>query len=319
MKAVLLAAFTAAALSAPLFADVTTVKTLFTSENQETGTEVTWDKTLTIEAGNFTEGVNVGDYIYITFAGTTDVIELKANGTWLPGTIKTVLGDNTADTKAYITKDMLAALKEYGLELCGARFYVKSVEICNDGFQMPEGAIWAGYFWIDGWNTMELFKTAFDTYKGQRYMDIYLSEDKGDFTNYYMKVLTQFEQPDAIWADNDNIVHEAKKAIVDLNGIDVKAKLAANYIGTDNPITSLLIQSFPGDGNGPYNITAVALREGDNVSSVVGSIESVDETAPVTVYNLHGVAVRTDVSAADALSDLPAGLYIMNGRKYLVK
>lgn len=310
MKSFLLAAVAAAALSTPVWADVTTVKTIYTSP-EETGTEVTWDNTLTIPADQFAEDVNVGDYINVTFASTTDVIEMKANGTWLPGTIKTVLGDNMPDTKAYITTDMLTALRTYGLELCGAKFAVKSVEICNDGFQMPEDAIWGGYFWIDNWNTMDLFKTAFDSYDGQRYMDIYLSADNGDNTNYVMNVMTAFDNPDAVWANADtgNMERTATKAIIDLKDINVKERLA--------DVPALLIQSNPEGGN-PFNITAIALRNENNQSTIVSSLTS-DELAPVTVYNLQGIAVKTNAAMATALDDLPAGVYVVNGKKYAVR
>lgn len=310
MKTYLFAAVIAAALSTPVWADVTTVKTIYTSP-EENGTEVTWDNTLTIPADQFAEDVNTGDYINVTFASTTDVIEMKANGTWLPGTIKTVLGDNTSATKAYITTDMLTALQTYGLELCGAKFAVKSVEICNDGFRMPEGAIWGGYFWIDNWNTMDLFKTAFDSYDGERYMDIYLSADNGDNTNYVMNVMTAFDNPDAVWAnaDTDNMERTATKAIIDLKDINVTEKLA--------DVSALLIQSNPEGGN-PFNITAIALRNENNQSTIVSSLTS-DELAPVTVYNLQGIAVKTNAAMATALADLPAGIYIVNGKKYTVR
>lgn len=310
MKTFLLAAVAAATLAMPVWADVTTVKTIYTSP-EENGTEVTWDNTLTIPADQFAEDVNAGDYINVTFASTTDVIEMKANGTWLPGTIKTVLGDNTPATKAYITPDMLTALRTYGLELCGAKFAVKSVEICNDGFQMPEGAIWGGYFWIDNWNTMDLFKTAFDSYDGQRYMDIYLSADNGDNTNYVMNVMTAFDNPDAVWANADtgNMERTATKAIIDLKDINVTEKLA--------DVSALLIQSNPEGGN-PFNITAIALRNENNQSTIVNSLTS-DELAPVTVYNLQGIVVKTNAAMATAFDNLPAGIYIVNGKKYAVR
>lgn len=309
MKSFLLAAVAAAALSTPVWADVTTVKTIYTSP-EETGTEVTWDNTLTIPADQFAEDVNVGDYINVTFASTTDVIEMKANGTWLPGTIKTVLGDNKADTKAYITSDMLNVLKVYGLELCGAKFSVKTVEICNDGFQMPEGAIWGGYFWIDNWNTMDLFKTAFDSYDGERYMDIYLSADNGDNTNYVMNVMTAFDNPEAVWANatSGNLERTATKAIVDLKNINVNESLAN--------VPALLIQSNPESGN-PFNITAIVLRD-EPTSTIVSTIEA-DPNAPVAVYNLQGMAVKNNVTMATALDNLPAGIYIINGKKYAVR
>lgn len=44
-----------------------------------------------------------------------------------------------------------------------------------------------------------------------------------------------------------------------------------------------------------------------------------DANAPVTVYNPQGIAVKSNVPASSALTDLPAGLYIVNGRKYMVR
>mgnify|MGYP001032330905 FL=1 len=282
-----------------------TLKTLYNGDP----VSVTWDNTMSIPASDFESDVNVGDYIHITFESTTDVIELKADGTWLPGTRFTYLGDDTPDLKAYITADMLDALRTFGLELCGASFTVKEVSICNDGFSMPKGAIWGGYFWVDNWNTLELFKTAFDNYEGQRYLDIYLSDDNGDNTGYYMKVLTAWDNPEAIWADNGQVDHKARIATVDLNGIDVKEALA--------DVNTLMIQSNP-EGGAPYNITAVALRSGNSASSVIVSITD-DIDSPVTVYNLQGIAVKAAAGSADPLSDLPAGIYIVNGKKIAVR
>ena len=39
----------------------------------------------------------------------------------------------------------------------------------------------------------------------------------------------------------------------------------------------------------------------------------------VNVYNLQGVAVRRNVAASEATQGLPAGIYIINGKKTLVK
>lgn len=283
-----------------------TIKTLFTG----TPVDVTWDNTLKIGAENFENGVNVGDYIYVKFSKTTDVIELKADGTWLPGTKFTALGDNTPDLRTYITSDMLTRLKEFGLELCGASFTVSEVSICNDGFNMPDGAIWGGYFWVENWNTLELFKTAFDNYAGQRYMEIYLSDDNGENTNYFMKVLTAWDNPDAVWADNGEITHETRKAIVDLKGIDVKNKLA--------DVNTLMIQSNP-EGGSPFNITAIVLRNEDGTTTGIESIgfDSVVEKADV--YNLQGILIKKNASLTENLSELPAGIYIVNGKKFVVR
>ena len=266
--------------------------------------EVTWENTLKFDAENFAEGVSIGDYINITFEKTTDVIELKANGTWLPGSRFTFLGDNTADFKCYITSAGLTALKNYGLEICGAAFTVNSVSVMNDGFQMPDGAIWGGYFWVENWNTLELFKTAFDNYNNQKYLVVEFAADKADFTSYDINVMTKFDTPEAVWANNETAERKSTKAVIDLSDIDVTAALA--------DVNALLIQLNPGADNAPFNVTAVTLTD-TKPTSGVADIEIAGNDTDTTVYNLQGVAVGTE------LTGLPAGLYIRGGKKYVVK
>lgn len=281
-----------------------TVKTLYNGEPKE----VTWESTLYIPAEEFSTDVNIGDYIYITFSNTSDVIEIKANGTWLPGSRYTTLAENTPDFKAYITTDMLKALKQYGLEICGAKFTVTGVSICNDGFKMPEKAIWGGYFWIDSWNTLEIFKTAFDNYNGQRYLDIYLSDDNGDYDGYFIKVLTKWN-PETLWANNDQIVHTPRMATVDLKSVNVKESLA--------DINTLMIQGNKEAGS-PFNIIAVALRD-EETSTGISKIVSNNAESNINIYNLQGVLVTSDFTIEEAKVNLPAGLYIANGKKFIIK
>ena len=57
-------------------------------------------------------------------------------------------------------------------------------------------------------------------------------------------------------------------------------------------------------------------------NTVVTGIEETGadaEPALSTVYNLQGIAVRTNVATDEALAGLPAGIYIVNGKKYAVK
>lgn len=290
----------------PSMAEDTTVKTLYEGEPKE----VTWENTLTIPADQFADNINIGDYIYITFSKTTDVIEIKANGTWLPGSRLTQLGDNSTDFKAYITTDMLAALKEYGMEICGASFTVTGVSIRNDGFNMPENAIWGGYFWVDNWNTLEIFKSAFANYKDQRYMNIYLSDDVKDYTGYFMKVLTKWD-PETVWANNDEIKHENKLAVVDLKAIKVAESLAAEGVN------AVMIQGNKEAGD-PFNIVAVTLTNDDITTGVDNIIEN-DGNVLVDVYNLQGVKVRSLVPSETATEGLPAGMYIAGNKKVMVK
>lgn len=284
-----------------------TVKTLYNGEPKQ----VTWSNTITFTADQFTDGVAVGNYISIKTSATSSAIELKANGTWLPGSREYNPG-NTAEEKefrTYITADMLTWLKEYGLELCGD-LTLTEASVCNDGFVMPQGAIWGGLSWVDNWSSLFIFKTAFDNYDGQRYMDIYLSEaDLDGFTGYFLQVMTQFDNPGALWAGNDAITHEAGKAIVDLKDINVKEALAG--------VNTLIIQGNKESGN-PFNITAVALRPESSTTEIT-DITTEETEVSGNVYNLQGMVVKSNVTVQEATASLPAGIYIINGKKIAIK
>lgn len=301
MKTVIAAA-AAAILGVGIAPAQETVKTLY----QGDVVNVTWENTMTITPDSFADEVNVGDYISIGLVDATDVVEIKGNGVWLPGSILQRV-DGKSEYRAYITSDMLAALKQYGMEICGASFGVNAVAIMNDGFQMPEGAIWGGYFWIDNWNTLELWKTAFDSYNGQRYLDINMEASNSD---YVLNVMTRFDDPDAVWSKSETTVKTSSTATIDLKGIDVKESLA--------DVNALLCQLNP-EGGEPFNVTSIVLRGGDDTSTDTPEIDMADDTATVDVYNLQGMAVRRNVNAADALVGMPQGIYIVNGRKHIVK
>lgn len=299
-------AFAAAAVAAlPAMSDVTTVKTLYSGEPKD----VTWANTLFIQAENFTDEIKVGDYIYITFSKTTDVIEIKSDGQLLPGSRFTSLGDNTPDYKAYITEGMLSTLKATGLEICGASFTVTGVSICNDGFQMPEGAIWGGYFWIDdNNNTLEIARTSFRNYENQGYLEICLTED-ATTTGYEFNVFVNKNKENTFWAQNGQIKHYDDIAEVDLNS-DV-----VNNFKNDEAANYLSIQGTRGTSNS-FNIKAVGLSSQDVATGVTIVSDEVDH---VDVYNLQGVRLRADVASDAATAGLPAGLYLVGGKKVLVK
>ena len=288
-------------------ADGEVVKTLYSGEPKQ----VNWDAPLKIEADQFAEGVNVGYYISIKTSATSGAIELKDDLTWLPGSREYRPGVSTeaAEFRTYITEDMLNVLKEKGLIICGDEFTLTEASVCNDGFVMPAGAIWGGYAWINEWSSLFLFKSAFDNYGGQRYMDIYLSDyDLQGYTGYFLQVMTAFNNSDALWAGNDAIVHEVGKATVDLKNINVKEALAA--------VSTLIIQGNKEQGN-PFNINAIVLR-GETGTTIVNDFVNDNDTT-VTVYNLQGMAVKTNTTIEKAKATLPAGIYIANGKKFLVK
>lgn len=280
------------------------VKTLYSGDP----VSVSWETPAYFGPDVFAEGVSVGNFINIKFSRTTDVIELKADGKWLPGSTFTVLGDNRADYRAYITADMLAALQTYGLEIVGKSFDYTAVEICNDGFNMPQGAIWGGFFWMDSWSTLEIRKTALANYKGQRWMDIYMDRSQdSDNTDYIINVRTSWND-DGIVAENPAIAKTPMKATVDLKNVNLAELLTKG----DN----LLVQCNK-EGGHPFNLTAVALRYDESVTSVEAFADN-DYSSRV-IYNLQGVAVRTDCDIDEARQTLPAGIYIADGRKFVVR
>lgn len=62
----------------------------------------------------------------------------------------------------------------------------------------------------------------------------------------------------------------------------------------------------------------------DAIIYAYSSVSSIHEVADgaaddVSVYNLQGILVRCNVSTDNALTDLTPGLYIVNGKKYIVK
>lgn len=277
-----------------------TVKTLYDGEAMD----ISWSNTLTIPADKFASDVNIGDFISIGLENGQDVLEIKGNGTWLPGSILTRI-DGKDEYRAYITKDMLATLKEYGMEICGAGFTLTSVNVKNDGFNMPEGAIWGGFFWVENWNTLELFKTAFDSYSNQRYLEINM---EAGYDTYFFKALTKWDDDNAVWSNDENTVKGSYKVTVDLKNINVKEALS--------DVNALMCQFNP-EGGEPFNVTSIVLK-GGNDETGVSEIES-PQSSLTTVYTIQGFAVKSNVDSADAINDLPAGVYIINGRKIIKK
>lgn len=240
-------------------ADPTWVKDLWYNAGNEA--PIAWDNTKFFEASDFA-GVKVGDYIQIDITSSTGLIELKSNGVLLPGTVKCDKpnGGGAYTYKAYITADMLASLQAHGLLVCGASFTTNGIKIFNDGTTIPDGAIWAGYTWVDGWKTLELAKETFNSYAGQRYIDVYLSSDNGNNTGYTFEVLTEWSSPWAKTGDSSQTaIHRANRhVIVDLqhcgvNSVEeMQAKLNQSY---------LIFNVYKGDGQASFNITAVVLRD----------------------------------------------------------
>lgn len=275
------------------------------ADNLFTGSQpVTWENTLTISADKFANA-KVGDELKVSIeAGATDVIELKADGKWLPGTILTRL-DGKTEVKATVTEGMRKALATYGLELCGPAFTVTAVDLNPTETVVPEGAVWSGFFWIDGgWNTLELFKTAFDGLTPERI--IVNMSPEAEQSKYVLNGLTKWD--DDAFKLYGNIEENATSVAIDLNGKSLDSYFTENQ-------NALMIQGHVEEGSS-FNITSIVVQP----FSINDGVESVTtDNGTVNVYSLAGTLVKKNVPAQNATENLREGLYIIGSKKIIVK
>ena len=258
---------------------------------------VTWETPLFIEASNFAD-TNVGDQLTLNFVANGefgDVIELKSNGKKLPGTCYHPFYLDHTKYEVYVTEAMLAQLKANGLEICGNLFNATKVEVNSVGFNMPAGAIWAGFFWCDNWKTMELWKESFDAYNGERYLIVNISEEDFDY-EYDFNILSTWDR--GAFSNADNTSYGKTQIILDCQ------KLEGGLLDAISYNDRVMFQgNCRTEGKG-FNITSVVLQ-GDETA-----IDAVSNTAQHSsaIYNLSGQQVNKTAR----------GLYIINGRKVVL-
>ena len=259
--------------------------------------EVTWGTTLYIAAAKFAD-TQVGDQLKLTFRANGefgDVIELKSDGKKLPGTCFRSFGTGDTNHEVFVTEAMLAQLKATGLEVCGNLFNATKVEVNNVGFEMPAGAIWAGWFWCDDWKTMELWKESFDGYNGERYLVVNISEEPYDY-EYDFNILSTWDR--GSFANGENTNYGKTQIILDTQ------KLEGGLLDAIQYNDRVMFQgNCRTEGKG-FNITSIVLK-GDE-----SAIDAVSNTAQQSsaIYNLSGQQV----------SKTARGLYIINGRKVVM-
>ena len=259
---------------------------------------VAWDNTLTIEAAKFAEA-QVGQKIVGEFTNATgEVIELHSNGGMLPGTrYAHFLYADQHEMEVFITPDMLASLKEYGMEVCGTGFTATKLWYGDGKDNVDENTVWTGYFWMDEWSTLEIAKTSFDGINWSDYKSIRFYSE-ANRTDYVINVLTKWGDGGKL-GDQTTMTMTTEYAELNLDGIDMAAKLA--------DVDRLMIQCNKESGN-PFNFTAIVLvkKESTGIDEVRGQKED----------------VRGDFYTLDGrkLSSKPTkGLFICHGKKILIK
>ncbi|MDE6122771.1 MAG: hypothetical protein K2F76_05970, partial [Duncaniella dubosii] len=81
----------------------------------------------------------------------------------------------------------------------------------------------------------------------------------------------------------------------------------------------IFIVGFWSLGNTPFRIKKVYLSDNSDGESALDEITFSPSERSVDVYNIQGMRLRTQVSTADAVNGLPEGLYIVDGKKIVVK
>lgn len=248
--------------------------------------DVTGTNSLKIDASKFASA-QAGNKITLSISvndGTTDPIEFKANGQKLPGTRFSLCQDWWEIYDLFMTQDMIDSCKVYGMEICGDNFTVTDVDLSEGkAANMKEGkVIWTGYFWVDSWSSLEVFKEAltavkdWDKYKTMRFYSECPSTDNLIWLR-------------ANWVDADIIAKsdagnplKRYKGYAELDLTKVDPLTVINALSSDR-----LILQMDKQGSAAFNFTDVVLLE-----QTAPQVPTVDETGITVNGRKYGFPVR---------------------------
>ena len=252
--------------------------------------DVHWDNPITLEASKFASA-QAGNKITVTLSvndGTNDKIEFKANGQNLPGTRFSLCQDWWETYDLFMTQDMVDSCKVYGMEISGDNFTVTNIDLSEGkAASMKEGkAIWTGYFWVDSWSTLEVFKEAltavkdWDKYSAMRFYSecpttdnlIFLLADWSD-----AGVIAKSEPATDETAETNPLKRYEGYAELDLTQVDPLTVI--NALSSDR-----LMIMMDKQGSAAFNFTDVVL--------VPASGPTVDKTGITVNGRKYGFPVR---------------------------
>ena len=288
-----------------------TAEIIWSPAKGQTDTVVTWAKTFTISKEYFAS-CQQGNLLKLTLNNATDVIELKSNGQKLPGSrFSNIAGAKSYE--CYLTQAMLDTCKLYGMELCGASFGIKQIEILDGkaGHMKTGETIWTGYFWVDNWKTLELFKEALTAEDLSKYASMRIYHE-GPENGFVLKLL-------ASWDDAGKIAEIGPSVSTENNPLQYKSEGGLNFVELDltkvNPLTvintvgsdRLMIQCSK-EAQLPFNMTDIVLvpKQGTATTNYEMDMPSLSIKG---IYDLLGRRVEAINSN---------GLYIVDGKKVMV-
>ena len=199
--------------------------------------------------------------------------------------------------EVFITKGMLARLKESGLEICGTCFTATKAWYGDGKDNVDDNTVWTGYFWMDSWSTLEVAKTMFDGINWSEYKAIRFYSE-ANRTTYVINVLTKWGD-DGKLGDQNTMTMTNEYAELNIENIDMATKLA--------DVDRLMVQCNKEEGD-PFNFTAVVLVKKESTGIRNHSVHPSSSISDV-VYDLRGCKVTKNTK----------GIYVINGRKRLFR
>ena len=255
--------------------------------------DVHWDNPITLEAGKFASALP-GNKITITLSvndGTNDPIEFKANDQKLPGTRFSRCQDWWETYDLFMTQDMIDSCKVYGMKIYGDNFTVTNIDLSEGkSASMKEGkAIWTGYFWVDSWLTLEVFREALDAvkdwskYSAMRFYSECPTTDNlifllADWTE--AGVIAKSEPATDETAETNPLKRYEGYAELDLTKVNPLTVI--NNVASDR-----LMMEMDKQGSAAFNFTDIVL-----VEQTAPQVPTVDETGITVNGRKYGFPVR---------------------------
>lgn len=125
---------------------------------------------------------------------------------------------------------------------------------------------------------------------------------------------------ETVWVENEVTNMSQVRNYLNTYEVTSAKEYAANSnikVGIKHTFTSIM----GGKGYSVMEPRGYVMSSKDEVITGIEEVASEAEAVPAvaTVYNLQGMAVRVNVATENALEGLPAGIYIVNGKKYAVR
>lgn len=205
------------------------------------GLQIAKEKFANAEAGN---------KIVVTFTAATDGIEFKVmnnNFDHLPGSREACWINGNGSVEQFLTTAAVDQLKQYGLEIIGANFTVTKVELLEGKDNVTENTVWTGYFWMNEWSTLEIYRDAYCNIDFSEYSAIRFYSE-ANRTDYFLNFLEGWEG-DQKFADLSNMTVTNEYAELTLtDALRTSMKNASHWMIQCNK-----------EGGAAFNFTAIEL------------------------------------------------------------